>query len=60
MVVFDVTNKKTFQAVPKWKADIDENLQNIPVVLLANKVQMISQSSTFLIHLCFIFFFRLI
>lgn len=42
MIVFDVTREKTFQAVTKWKADIDENLSvdglSIPVVLLANKV----------------------
>jgi Ras-related protein Rab-32 len=41
-VVFDVTREKTFQAVTKWKSDIDENLTvndvSIPVVLLANKV----------------------
>jgi len=39
-VVFDVTREKTFQAVVKWKADIDENLQNIPCVLLANKCDL--------------------
>mmetsp|Transcript_7415 Transcript_7415/g.10271 ORF Transcript_7415/g.10271 Transcript_7415/m.10271 type:complete len:208 (+) Transcript_7415:64-687(+) len=40
MIVFDVTREKTFQAVVKWKADIDDNLQNIPVVLLANKCDL--------------------
>jgi GTPase SAR1 family protein len=38
MIVYDVTRDKTFQAAPKWKNDIDENLANIPVLLLANKV----------------------
>lgn len=38
MIVYDVTREKTFQAVTKWKADIDENLSSIPVILLANKV----------------------
>ena len=42
-VVFDITRMSTFDAVQKWKADIDEKVvfpggQNIPVVLLANKV----------------------
>ena len=43
-VVFDITRMSTFDAVQKWKADIDEKVvfpggQNIPVVLLANKVR---------------------
>jgi len=44
MIVFDVTREKTFQAVIKWKADIDDNLEvdgvSIPVVLLANKIDL--------------------
>lgn len=44
MIVYDVTREKTFQAVNKWKADIDENLEvdgvSIPVVLLANKIDL--------------------
>eukprot|EP01119_Soliformovum_irregulare_P007902 TRINITY_DN204_c0_g1_i1.p1 TRINITY_DN204_c0_g1~~TRINITY_DN204_c0_g1_i1.p1 ORF type:complete len:148 (-),score=47.81 TRINITY_DN204_c0_g1_i1:118-531(-) len=44
MIVFDVTREKTFQAVTKWKADIDENLAvdgvSIPVILLANKCDL--------------------
>jgi len=40
MIVFDVTREKTFTGVSKWKVDIDENLQNIPVVLLANKCDL--------------------
>jgi len=40
MIVYDVTREKTFQAVSKWKADIDDNLSNIPVVLLANKCDL--------------------
>jgi len=46
MVVFDVTRIGTFEAVAKWKADIDAkvtygpNDQPIPVVLLANKCDL--------------------
>jgi len=41
-VVFDVTRDRTFEAVLKWKTDIDSkvalpNGQVIPVILLANK-----------------------
>ena len=45
LVVYDVTRPKTFEAVPKWKADLDSKVslpggEPIPVVLLANKVQL--------------------
>ncbi|XP_022091094.1 ras-related protein Rab-32-like isoform X2 [Acanthaster planci] len=41
-IVFDVTRVSTFEAVAKWKHDLDSKVQlangsNIPVVLLANK-----------------------
>jgi len=46
-VVFDVTRPSTFEAVKKWKADIDAKVmipgtadQPIPVVLLANKIDL--------------------
>ena len=43
LLVFDITRMSTFDAVQKWKSDIDEKVtfpggQPIPVVLLANKV----------------------
>lgn len=42
-IVFDVTNAKTFDAVTKWKTDLDTKVtlpdgSCIPTVLLANKV----------------------
>ena len=42
-VVFDVTRASTFEAVEKWKTDLDSkvflpNGSPIPAVLLANKV----------------------
>jgi len=47
MIVYDVTREKTFQAVTKWKCDIDENLAvdgvSIPVVLLANKCDLLPE-----------------
>ena len=43
MIVYDVTREKTFQAVTKWKADIDENLSDIPVILLANKCDLLEK-----------------
>jgi len=50
-VVFDVTRTSTFEAVKKWKADIDAKVmipgttdQPIPVVLLANKIDLVNAS----------------
>uniref|UniRef100_A0A1E1X4T6 Ras-related protein Rab n=1 Tax=Amblyomma aureolatum TaxID=187763 RepID=A0A1E1X4T6_9ACAR len=44
-IVFDVTRSQTFEAVRKWKADLDTKVQlpegtAIPCVLLANKCDM--------------------
>eukprot|EP00041_Stephanoeca_diplocostata_P001214 m.19162 g.19162 ORF g.19162 m.19162 type:complete len:213 (+) comp11724_c0_seq1:128-766(+) len=44
-IVFDVTRASTFEAVHKWKHDIDSkvhlpNGDNVPVVLLANKCDL--------------------
>ena len=44
MVVFDVTRSGTFDAVQKWKADLDGNLSTadraLPCILLANKCDL--------------------
>jgi len=44
-IVFDVTRTSTFEAVQKWKKDIDQkvflsNGEPVPVVLLANKCDL--------------------
>jgi len=50
MVVFDVMRISTFEAVTKWKNDIDEKVllpgtnEKIPVVLLCNKVNIFHSS----------------
>jgi len=47
-VVFDVTRISTFEAVKKWKSDIDAKVtipgtnEPIPVVLLANKIDLVA------------------
>lgn len=43
-IVFDVTRTSTFDAVIKWKQDLDSKVQlpdgsSIPCILLANKVR---------------------
>lgn len=44
-IVFDVTRVATFDAVDKWKQDLDSKVQlpdgsSIPCVLLGNKVRI--------------------
>lgn len=44
-IVFDVTRSATFDAVVKWKQDLDSKVQlpngsPIPCILLANKVKL--------------------
>ncbi|KAK3811250.1 MAG: small GTPase rabE [Benniella sp.] len=51
LVVYDVTRPKTFEAVPKWKSDLDSKVSlpggdPIPVVLLANKVDLQEHGSS--------------
>lgn len=43
VVVYDVTDTKTFESTQKWKADVDNKVflpdgSTVPVILLANKV----------------------
>ncbi len=43
IIVFDVTRASTFEAVSKWKVDLDNKVQlpngnRVPCILLANKV----------------------
>lgn len=45
IIVFDVTRVSTFEAVQKWKNDIDNKVQmpngdKVPVILLANKCDL--------------------
>lgn len=38
LIVFDITNSKSFEDVKEWKAEIDDKLGQIPTIVLANKV----------------------
>jgi Ras-related protein Rab-32 len=51
-IVFDVTRGSTFEAVSKWKTDLDNKVQlpdgnPVPCVLLANKVSSIEELNAF-------------
>lgn len=52
-IVFDVTRSATFDAVIKWKQDLDSKVQlpngsPIPCILIANKVRWILVSRYYL------------
>ncbi|KAJ3432776.1 ras-related protein rab-32 [Anaeramoeba flamelloides] len=48
LLVFDVTRMATFEAVIKWKEDVDQKVRTkddkpIPVVLVANKIDLVNE-----------------
>jgi small GTP-binding protein len=51
LIVYDVTEEKSFAAVPLWKQLVDENVTRngvsgeIPCILLANKIDLITTKS---------------
>ena len=57
-IVFDVTSRRTFEAVEKWKNDVDikvhlPNGEPVPCILLANKVPH-RRSAFFLVVITFV------
>lgn len=50
IVVFDITNRKTFGAVDAWLKDVHDKLDletgtSIPILLLANKTDLLKEKS---------------
>ncbi|MBD3353781.1 MAG: GTP-binding protein, partial [Candidatus Lokiarchaeota archaeon] len=39
-IVYDVTSQASFEKIPDWFADIDEELPNIPRIVVANKIDL--------------------
>jgi small GTP-binding protein len=39
IIVFDITNSKSYEDVKEWKAELDDKLGQIPTIVLANKVR---------------------
>ncbi|MHA2089285.1 MAG: Rab family GTPase [Candidatus Kariarchaeaceae archaeon] len=44
LVVYDLTNEKSFQSVQKWMNDIKRYCDEIPVVLIGNKKDLVNQT----------------
>jgi len=40
IVMFDVTSRITYKNVPKWHKDLTRICENIPMVLVGNKVNL--------------------
>ncbi|MHA1276068.1 MAG: GTP-binding protein [Candidatus Helarchaeota archaeon] len=39
-IVYDVTNRASFENVPQWKKDLDEFVGIIPFILIGNKIDL--------------------
>lgn len=47
LIVFDLTDKGSFEAVEKWRDDIDRKMKpdpDVPILLLGNKVDLVKQN----------------
>jgi len=40
LIMFDVTSRITYKNVPKWYKDLTRICENIPIVLVGNKVDV--------------------
>ncbi len=40
LIVYDVTNRSSFESVPAWHADIVSALKKIPVIVVGNKIDL--------------------
>ncbi|MFX1534990.1 MAG: Rab family GTPase [Promethearchaeota archaeon] len=43
LLVYDVSNPITFQNVPGWLAELEKNVQNVPICLVGNKIDLRNQ-----------------
>ncbi|MFX0064098.1 MAG: Rab family GTPase [Candidatus Hermodarchaeota archaeon] len=43
LLVYDVSNPITFQNVPGWLAELEKNVQNVPICLVGNKIDLRDQ-----------------
>lgn len=44
-LVYDASDRKSFERLPRWKSEIGENLPRVPLVLAANKTDLSRQVS---------------
>ena len=44
IIAFSTTNKESFQNVQKWKAAVDAECINIPIVLVQTKIDLMDEA----------------
>ncbi|WP_287582953.1 Rab family GTPase [Candidatus Borrarchaeum sp.] len=44
LVVYDVTNKESFDHLDKWLNDISDQCEEIPIILVANKIDLTNKN----------------
>ena len=62
IIVYDVTRPTTFEAILKWKRDLDDKTKymdgtNLYVVLMANKVNLILKNLFLFFYFLFLLFY---
>jgi small GTP-binding protein len=43
LIIYDVTNKESFDHLDKWFSDLDEQCGKLPVILVANKIDLVEK-----------------
>ena len=44
MLVYDITNRKSFESIDNWMQRIDENAkENVPIVLVGTKADLVDE-----------------
>ncbi len=44
LIIYDVTNKESFDHLDKWFSDLDAQCGKLPVILVANKIDLVENS----------------
>jgi len=44
VLVFDITNRKSFDSLPNWKNEVKNFKDNIPIVLFGNKCDLLNEA----------------
>ena len=45
-IVFDLTNRTSFESLPKWIAELRQYLPNIPIAIVGNKLDLAKENSS--------------
>lgn len=45
-IVFDLTNRNSFESLPKWIAELRQYLPNIPIAIVGNKLDLAKENAS--------------